>query len=357
MRRIFLLILLIAACRPAPALTPFAAAAPNTQLVHLRADTPVPTQTPKPIFITWTPDPASAFPTLFVPPATLTITPTLATTSLDESVPTWTPLPTWTIPPQAGSTAINDHFLFSYPVAGNGSRSLSRVYPYGGTYNGRLQVHHGVDLVHPMGTPLFAAADGAVLYAGNDFVTQFGPENNYYGYLVVIQHNFLSAEQLPVFTLYGHMQQVNVQAGQVLREGDVIGTIGQSGVARGPHVHFEVRVGDPFDFGATRNPELWLRPLPDSGLLVGRVTDTNGSPLYGVTLNVQSNQITRNAYTYVDDLVNRDPSLDENFSLGDLPPDYYSVSVRVNGMERFAQSVYIQPEQMTWMDIVLSPSN
>lgn len=352
MKWIALVILLVAACRPAPALTPFAAVAPNTQLIHLRIDT----STPKPVFITWTPESSSTLPVFIVPTlaapfpaATLTPTPVMPP---PDQFPTWTPLPTWTIPPPDSSFSAA-HFVFNYPVGGSGLRSFSRVYPYGGTYNGRLQVHHGVDLIHPLGTPLLAAADGVVIFAGNDFVTKFGPDNNYYGYLVVIQHNFLSAEGLPVYTLYGHMQQVTVQAGQVLRQGDVIGTVGESGVARGPHLHFEVRLGDPYDFGATRNPELWLQPFPNEGVLAGRVTDAYGSPVSGVTLTVQSNDMIRTTGTYVDASVNQDSALNENFTLGDLPPNYYSVSVRLNGQESFAQAVYVQPETMTWLDIVL----
>ena len=341
-------VFVLAQCRPAPALTPFPAAAPNTQLVHLRADTPIPTQTYPPVFITWTP---AASPVINVPlPSEVP-----ATSTPLSPVPTWTPPATWTPPPTAAGEPLSSHFLLGWPIANISVSALSRVYAYGSTYNGRLQVHHGVDLVYPLGTPLSAAAAGTVVYAGNDFVARFGPDNNYYGYLVIIQHAFLSPEGQPVFTLYGHMQDVLVQAGQVLREGDMIGTVGQSGVARGPHVHLEVRVGDPFDFGATRNPELWLRLLPNYGLLAGRVVDANGIPVHGAALSVQSSGgISRSAYSYADDSINADPVLGENFTLGDLPPDYYSVSARVNGQERFAQAVYIQPNQMTWMDIVLS---
>jgi murein DD-endopeptidase MepM/ murein hydrolase activator NlpD len=156
-----------------------------------------------------------------------------------------------------------------------------------------LQVHHGVDIVNPRGTPILAAADGTVFYAGDDLTTLFGSQNNYYGRLVVIQHNFLSSDGQPVYTLYGHMDQVVVQAGQQVHEGDRIGTVGATGVALGPHLHLEVRIGDPYSFEATRNPELWIRPYPRYGTLAGRVTDENGNILNQVTLNVESDQITR----------------------------------------------------------------
>lgn len=339
------LIILLAACNPvSPQLTPFAASAPNTQRVLLRVDTPVPTQTPRALFPT---------PTLTQTAVPVTLPNATVTPTSDANAPTWTPLPSWTAP-VTEIAQLQAHFLLKWPIANNGAHSLSRVYPYGSTNNGRLQVHHGVDLVNALGTPLFAAAEGTVIYAGNDFTTKFGSDTNYYGNLVVIQHNFLSLEQLPVFTLYGHMQDIVVQAGLVVQVGEMIGTVGQTGIARGPHLHFEVRVGNPFDFDATRNPEMWLHPFPGQGVLAGRVTDANGTALNRVTLDVQSSQLTRSAYTYSDTTVNGDPSLGENFTLGDLPPDYYVVSVTLNGVERFSQSVYVQPDQMTWLDVMLS---
>lgn len=340
------LVIFLVACNPAtPQLTPFAASAPNTQRVLLRVDTPVPTQTARALF------PTSTLTQTTIPVIlpTATVTPTF-----DANAPTWTPLPSWTPPPVTEIAQLQSYFLLNWPIANSGAHTLSRAYPYGSTNNGRLQVHHGVDLVNALGTPLFAAADGTVVYAGNDFTTKFGSDTNYYGNLVVIQHNFLSPEQLPVFTLYGHMQDIVVQGGQVVQAGEMVGTVGQSGIARGPHVHFEVRVGNPFDFDATRNPEMWLHPFPGQGVLAGRVTDANGTPLNRVTLSVQSAQLSRSAYSYTDATVNGDPALRENFTLGDLPPDYYVVSVNVNGIERFSQSVYVQPDQMTWLDVVLS---
>jgi hypothetical protein len=239
-----------------------------------------------------------------------------------------------------------DHFVLEYPVP---ALSFNRTYPYGGTYRGQLQVHHGIDLVNPIGTPIRAAGDGTVVYAGDDFTRLFALEYNYYGHLVIIQHRFLSPEGLPLFTLYGHMDQITARAGQSVRQGDVIGTVGASGIALGPHLHLEVRVGSAFDFDATRNPEMWLRPPQGVGVLAGRVTDASGGVAEGVTMTIRSTATTRYAYAYFDFSVNSDPMFGENFTFGSLPADYYTVSVDT----RYSRTVYIYPDRINWLDIRL----
>jgi murein DD-endopeptidase MepM/ murein hydrolase activator NlpD len=178
--------------------------------------------------------------------------------------------------------------------------------------------------------------------------------NNYYGNLVVIQHNFNTPENEPLFTLYGHMDRVTVQTGQAVRAGDAIGTVGSTGVAQGPHLHFEVRAGDPYSFSATRNPELWMRPFQTFGTLAGRVTDADGNVLYEVTLRVESTDITRYTFSYADTSVNSDTTFHENFTLGDLPANYYTVTVSDGNRARFRQIVYVYPNRTTWLDVQLS---
>jgi murein DD-endopeptidase MepM/ murein hydrolase activator NlpD len=103
--------------------------------------------------------------------------------------------------------------------------------------------HPGLDIAGPDGTPVHAAADGIVVYAG---LAVLGDPTQSYGNCVVIEHNgHLS-------TLYGHMQiglhGLQVQVGQVVRQGQVIGYEGQTGFATGPHVHFEMRLdNEEFD--------------------------------------------------------------------------------------------------------------
>jgi murein DD-endopeptidase MepM/ murein hydrolase activator NlpD len=317
-----------------------------------------PTITPTPT-LTFTP---SVTPSV-TPSPTRTLTPTIAptTTPIASATPTdpsndpnFTPPPTWTPPPANPSVQIADHYVFARPIPDYGQNWANRVYAYGSTAGGRLQVHKGVDMENPTGTQILAVADGTVVYAGDDLSNLLGPINNYYGNVVVIQHPIASSEGLPVFSLYGHMDSIRVQSGQAVTRGTQLGTVGGTGVALGPHLHFEVRVGDPFGFDATRNPELWIRPYPTFGTLAGIVRDSAGNRLFDVTINVRSSDISRFAFSYKDTSVNPDPVFNENFVLGDLPANYYEVSVNDNGRVRFQQIIYIYPNRTTWLEIVLN---
>lgn len=338
---------------PLPSRTP---TNPPTNTI-IPSDTLVPSDTPSPtlfllVFRTNTPvggivpTATDGAPTL--PPIN---SPTPATGTLD---PNGTLIPTWTPPPPDPSVQIGDHYRMYRPISDNNVNYLDRTYPYGGTSGGALQVHHGVDFANPSNTPILAAGDGVVYYAGDDLSTVFGLSTNYYGNLVVIQHNFNSPEGQPVFSLYGHMSSVEVQTGQAVHAGDVIGKVGATGVAFGPHLHFEVRVGDPQNFGATRNPDLWIYPYRRFGTLAGRVTDASGNILYQATVQIRSETRTRYAFTYADTSVNGDDTLHENFTYGDLPANYYEVTVNDGQRVRFRKMIYVYPDQTTWLDIQLN---
>jgi murein DD-endopeptidase MepM/ murein hydrolase activator NlpD len=91
------------------------------------------------------------------------------------------------------------------------------------------RAHEGIDLPAPTGTPVVAAADGEVVYAGGGI--------RGYGNLVVLQHPG------DLLTVYAHNSELFVAAGQAVRTGDRIAAVGQTGHATGPHLHFEVRQG------------------------------------------------------------------------------------------------------------------
>lgn len=94
-------------------------------------------------------------------------------------------------------------------------------------------VHNGVDLGGPPGSPILSPGAGRVVYAGFRQVT---------GLTVVVEH-------LPgIFSVMMHLDSIAVTPGQLLSRGEVIGGLGSSGLATGPHLHWEVRIaGIPVD--------------------------------------------------------------------------------------------------------------
>lgn len=103
---------------------------------------------------------------------------------------------------------------------------------------GYVRMHQGVDMDADMGDPIFAYADGVVVWAG---------ERGGYGNCVIIDHGNQFG------TLYAHQSQMAVTVGQTVRGGEVIGFIGSTGLSSGPHLHFEVR-----DLGVPVDPEPFL---------------------------------------------------------------------------------------------------
>jgi murein DD-endopeptidase MepM/ murein hydrolase activator NlpD len=288
--------------------------------------------------------------------ASVVTTQPAAAAPTERIVPTFTPVivGTWTPPPRDPSRTIADHYVMRRPIPDEAINYIARTYPYGSTAGGRLQVHKGVDFENSQGTAVLAAADGVVLYAGDDLLTTFGAYNNYYGNVIVIQHAFTDGSGLPISTLYGHLNRANVAAGQAVAAGDVIGFVGGTGIAMGPHLHFEVRAGDPYSFGATRNPDLWIRPYFGFGTLAGRLTDSAGNLLYNATLIIESEQTTRYAFSYADNSINGDSMFGENWVMGDLPEGYYTVTVSDNGRVRFRETVYVFANQTTWLPVQLA---
>ena len=118
--------------------------------------------------------------------------------------------------------------LFSRITSGY---SVARFHPILHTW----RAHTGIDFAAPIGTPVRATADGRVAFAG---------VRGEYGNLVQVQHRD------GLVTYYGHMQGFNagIASGVVLHQGDTLGRVGMTGMATGPHLHYELRKdGKPFD--------------------------------------------------------------------------------------------------------------
>ncbi|MGA9116716.1 MAG: M23 family metallopeptidase [Bacteroidota bacterium] len=124
------------------------------------------------------------------------------------------------IKPMEGYYALNGFGMRLHPVL--------RVY----------RLHEGVDVINDVGTPVYAAGDGTVRFAGR---TMGG-----YGIVVDVAHGYGYS------SLYAHLSRVFVRNGQKVRRGELIARSGRSGLVSGPHLHYEIRLNgrklNPVDF-------------------------------------------------------------------------------------------------------------
>ncbi|MBN1581226.1 MAG: peptidoglycan DD-metalloendopeptidase family protein, partial [Anaerolineae bacterium] len=239
--------------------------------------------------------------------------------------------------------------------AGAVSNRPNRFYPYASTGQGHYQIHHGVEFVNPSGTPVIAVAGGTVVVAGADDQEQWGRHLGYYGLLIVIRLDDSYSDE-PVFALYGHLSQIQVVRGQHVQRDAVIGQVGMSGVALGPHLHFEVRAGQN-TFYHTRNPELWFDPLDGHGIIAGSVRDENDRPIEGALVTVhpleQPDRYWRETHTYEGvqrEQLGRDDYWDEDFALGDVPIGDYVVRVRARG-KLYTRQVTVRDRSVAFVSI------
>lgn len=122
-----------------------------------------------------------------------------------------------------------DHIPAIMPLKKNECQIISG---FGTRYHPILhyrRMHSGVDLSAKTGTPIYATGDGVVTTAGRN-----DPALSGYGVAVLIDHGY------GYKTLYGHMSEVKVKAGQQVKRGELIGLVGSTGLASEPHCHYEV---------------------------------------------------------------------------------------------------------------------
>jgi len=128
--------------------------------------------------------------------------------------------------------------LFRFPL--RNYRVTSRFGLRSDPFTGNQQMHQGMDLAAPLGTEVYAVADGTVTAAGFDSVL---------GNYIIISHsnNYTS--------VYGHLQSIETVLRAEVKSGSLIGRVGSTGQSTGPHLHFELRHG-----GRAFDPAGRLRP-------------------------------------------------------------------------------------------------
>ena len=212
---------------------------------------------------------------------------------------------------------------------------IDPTYPYASTGDGTLAIHNGVEFPNQYGTPVQAAEAGEVLYAGDDKELRLGPYTNFYGNVVILQHDSLF-DGKDLFTLYGHLSNINVKKGDSVQAGDVLGQVGATGVAGGSHLHFEVRY-EVNNYQNSTNPVLWFSPLENQAMgqtssLAGLIVDSSGKAVPEVSLTLEKlsdeGEIEGHYYfkTYAENGINSHPALDENFALPNIPPGDYRLT-------------------------------
>ena len=116
--------------------------------------------------------------------------------------------------------------------------------PYGqrrNPFTKQQDFHAGIDLAAPVGTEIYAPADGFVSFAGR-YPLRRSVAWWRYGILVVLRHGDRFV------TLFGHMDEIRVRRNQRVQQGDVLGTVGKTGWSTSYHLHYEVRRRDEGDF-------------------------------------------------------------------------------------------------------------
>jgi murein DD-endopeptidase MepM/ murein hydrolase activator NlpD len=249
------------------------------------------------------------------------------------------------------------HFWFRRPIDPADDPFLDQTYTYGSTMGGNFQQHQGVEFNNPEGTPVHAIGDGVVAFAGD---AEAGSNT-----IAILHDRMLGDER--VWSTYYHNHDLTVKVGQRVSAGDVIAHVGNTGRATNDHLHLEIHTTPGEDVALvvdpevrypphTRNPQLWIEPLPGTGAIAGRVLDAAGDPVpgarvYGVVKPEPKETPFSFAETY-EDRAHPDPVFGENFVIGDVPAGEWVLGVEIEG-KRIYRKVRVETGRVT--EVVLRP--
>jgi hypothetical protein len=250
------------------------------------------------------------------------------------------------------------HTWFRRPVALDEQPYIDQTYRYGSTMGGNFQQHQGIEFNAGGGTPVTAIASGDVVFAGRaeaDALT------------VVIRHDRQLETETGtyfVFSTYYHNTRLHVAVGDRVRPGDLISQIGNTGRATNDHLHMEIHA-TPYDSlrlvvdpnerypRFTTNPELWIEPLPGTGIVAGQVWDGAGEPVQQARIyGLEKGEPQETPFSFVEtygDRTRGTPAYREHFAVSDVPPGDYVLTVDIDGA-LVARRVVVDPGKLTWVE-------
>ncbi len=234
---------------------------------------------------------------------------------------------------------------------------IDQTYRYGSTMGGHFQQHQGVELNNPDGAPVLAAGAGRVVHAG--------PAER--GALTVsIRHDtsvVVKGRRYRLYSTYYHNSSLAVKVGQRVKPGQVIARVGNTGRATNDHLHLELSASPTDSLAAivdstqrfppyTTNPELWLEPLPGTGIVAGEVFDRSGAAvpqarIYGIEKREPAETPFSFAETYGEH-GHPHPLYREHFAVGDVPAGNYVLGTEIEG-KRVLRRVTVEPGKLTWV--------
>ncbi|HEU4699705.1 MAG TPA: M23 family metallopeptidase [Gemmatimonadales bacterium] len=266
--------------------------------------------------------------------------------------------------PAAAAPARPRTTWFARPIAREDNAYIDQTYRYGSTMGGNFQQHQGVEFNNPDGTPVHAIGAGTVVYAGR---AEAG------ALTVAIRHDTTVAApagapglggRLHVYSVYYHNSALAVRVGDRVTPGQVISRVGNTGRATNDHLHLEVHAAPTDSIGAivdsldkfppyTTNPELWIAPLPGTGIVAGRVFGPDGKPvpqarIYGIVKPRPAETPFSFAETY-GDRAHPHPLYHEHFAVGDVPAGSYVLGVQI-GDRKVYRRVRVEPGKVTWVE-------
>lgn len=221
------------------------------------------------------------------------------------------------------------HTWFVRPIALEDQPYMDQTRRYGSTT--------GIAFNNPAGTPVHAIGDGVVVFAGAGEVA--------------VRHDRRTkgrdGTQRMLFSVYSHNRELLVSMGQRVKAGDVIAQVGD-------YLQLEIQAS-PSDSERARysvNPELWIAPLPGTGVVAGQVWDADGRPVpaarvYGLFKAEPQETPYAYAETYGEHS-HPDPVYQEHFAVSDVPPGDYTLTVDLNG-RRLTRRVRVQERALTWV--------
>jgi hypothetical protein len=243
------------------------------------------------------------------------------------------------------------------PHAPRDNALIDQTYRYGSTMGGNFQQHQGVEFNNPDGTPVLAAGPGTVVHAGR---AEAG------ALTVSIRHDTTVTSEgvrYRLYSTYYHNSSLLVRVGDTVRTGEEIARVGNTGRATNDHLHLELSISpsDSLRFIVdstqrfppyTTNAELWVRPLPGTGIVAGRVVDAGGAPvqqarIYGITKRAPLETPFSFAETY-GDKGHSHPLYGEHFAVGDVPAGSYVVGTDIGG-KRVLRRITVAPGKLTWV--------